>query len=171
MEEDQMQEAPPERPPEPKKQKQGFLKIFVIGFVAAVLASGAGFYFYGKVLMAHYVQKQVEKQVQAKKLEKAEVGPIVSLEPFVINVSGNSSRFVKISVAIELKDEKAVELTKKMAPVVRDAMLSVLAAKTPEAFMDIAGRSAMKQELFDGVSRLFADGGLKAIYITDIIMQ
>ena len=168
MDEDQMQEAPPEKVlPEPKKKKGGVLKVFVIGVMAAVLAGGAGFYFYGRTLMANYVQKQVE----IKKLEKAEVGPIISLDPFVINVSGNSSRFVKISVAMELKNEKAVEQTKKMAPVVRDAMLSVLAAKTPEAFMDVAGRSAMKQELFDGVNRLIADNGLKAIYITDIVMQ
>jgi len=29
----------------------------------------------------------------------------------------------------------------------------------------------MKKELFDGVNRLFADNGLKAVYITDIVMQ
>ena len=167
MDEDQTQEAPPQAVPEPKKKKKGFLKTFLIAVVAAVLAFGAGYYFYGSKLMAHYAEKQAE----IKKPEKVEVGPILSLEPFVINVSGSSSKFVKISVAMELKNEKAVEQTRKMAPVVRDAMLSILAAKTPEAFMDITGRKAMKQELFEGVNRLFADGGLKAVYITDIIMQ
>jgi flagellar basal body-associated protein FliL len=72
---------------------------------------------------------------------------------------------------VELKNEKAVERTKKMTPVIRDIMLSVLGTKKPEVFMDVNGRGAMKKELFDGVNRLFADSGLKAVYITDIIMQ
>ncbi len=72
---------------------------------------------------------------------------------------------------MELKNEKAVEHTKKMTPVIRDIMLSVLGTKTPEVFMDVNGRAAMKKELFDGVNRLFADNDLKAVYITDIIMQ
>ena len=72
---------------------------------------------------------------------------------------------------MELKNEKTAERTKKMTPVIRDIMLSVLGTKRPEVFMDVNGRGAMKKELFDGVNRLFADSGLKAVYITDIIMQ
>ena len=69
--------------------------------------------------------------------EKVEVGPILSLEPFIINVSGDPLKFVKISVAVELKNEKAAERTKKMTPVIRDIMLSVLGTKKPEVFMDV----------------------------------
>ena len=166
MAEEQIEETTPENPPL-KKGKKGFLKIVAIGVVAALLAGGAGYYFYGKKMLGH----AAEKQTETKGPEKLEVGPTVALEPFIINVSGNSSRFVKISVAMELKNEKAVEHAKKTTPVVRDAMLSVLGAKTPETFMDVAGRAAIKKELFDNVNRVFPDGALKAIYITDIIMQ
>ena len=107
----------------------------------------------------------------AQKQEKVEIGPISPLDPFIINVSGDSLKFVKISVAVELKNEKAVERTKKMTPVIRDIMLSVLGTKKPEVFMDVNGRAAMKKELFDSVNRLFTDSGLKAVYITDIVMQ
>ena len=131
------------------------------------LAGGAGYHFYGKTLRARYAQKQ---QVSNKQ-EKIEIGPILSLDPFIINVSGDSLKFVKISVAMELKNEKTAERTKKMTPVIRDIILSVLGTKRPEVFMDVNGRGAMKKELFDGVNRLFEDSGLKAIYITDIIMQ
>ena len=166
MAEEQIEETIQEIAP-PEIKKTGFLKVVVIGIVAAGLAGGAGYYFYGKTLLARYSQKQ---QV-SNEHEKIEIGPILSLEPFIINVSGDSQRFVKISVAMELKNEKAVESTKKMTPVIRDIMLSVLGTKRPEVFMDVNGRAAMKKELFDGVNRLFADSGLKAVYITDIIMQ
>ena len=53
---------------------------------------------------------------------------------------------------MELKNEKAVERTKKMTPVIRDIMLSVLGTKKPEVFMDVNGRVAMKKELFDGIT-------------------
>ena len=168
MVEEQIEETIPESAP-PEKKKKGYLKIVVIGVVAAGLAGGAGYHFYGKTLLARYGQKQQASNEQEK--EKVEIGPILSLEPFIINVSGDSLKFVKISVAMELKNEKAVERTKKMTPVIRDIMLSVLGTKKPEVFMDVNGRAAMKKELFDGVNRLFADSGLKAVYITDIIMQ
>jgi flagellar FliL protein len=166
MVEEQAEETVPESTV-PEKKKKGYLKTVIIGVVAAGLAGGAGYYFYGKTLLARYSQKQQVSNEQ----EKVEIGPILSLEPFIINVSGDSLKFVKISVAVELKNEKAVERTKKMTPVIRDIMLSVLGTKKPEVFMDVNGRGAMKKELFDGVNRLFADSGLKAVYITDIIMQ
>ncbi len=166
MAEEQTEETVPESVA-PEKKKKGFMKIVAIGLLAVGLAGGAGYYFYGKTLLARYTQgKQAHKEP-----EKVEVGPLLSLEPFIINVSGDSQRFVKISMAIELKNEKAVERTKKMTPVIRDMVLSVLGTKKPEAFMDVNGRAAMKKELFEGVNRLFADSGLRAVYITDIIMQ
>ena len=164
--EEQIEETAPASVP-PGKKKKGYLKIVVIGIVAAGLAGGAGYHFYGKTLRARYTQKQQVSNEQ----EKIEIGPILSLDPFIINVSGDSLKFVKISVAMELKNEKTAERTKKMTPVIRDIMLSVLGTKKPEVFMDVNGRAAMKKELFDGVNRLFTDSGLKAVYITDIIMQ
>ncbi len=167
MAEEQIEEIVQEIAP-PEKKKKGFLKVVVIGIVAAGLAGGAGYYFYGKTLLARHAQKQ---QVVSKVQEKVEIGPILSLDPFIINVSGDPQRFVKISVAMELKNEKAVEHTKNMTPVIRDIVLSVLGNKKPEVFMDVNGRAGIKKELFDGVNRLFTDSGLKAVYITDIIMQ
>jgi flagellar FliL protein len=172
MIEEHTEEAVPESAP-PEKKKKGRLKIVIIGVLAAGLAGGAGYYFYGKTLLAYYPQKQHagNEQPAGNGPEKVEVGPILSFEPFIINVLGDPVKFVKISVAMELKNERIAEHAKKMMPVIRDIMLSVLGTKKPEVFMDVNGRATIKKELFDGVSRLFADNGLKAVYITDIIMQ
>ena len=165
MAEEQVQEVKSDGVSAPAR-KGGLLKILVIGVLAVFIAGGAGYLFYGKTLIGKYQHKQG----QQKDLKK-EVGPILALEPFIINVSGNTSRFVKISIAIELGNEKAVEHTKKMTPVIRDTMLTVLGSKTPEVFLDVNGRSAIKKELFDGVRVLFKGSDLRAVYITDIIMQ
>jgi flagellar FliL protein len=152
--------------PAPKKEKKGFLKILIIVLVVLGAAGAGGYRFYGKNVQAHVQKPNTEKQQ-----EKVVIGPIIALEPFIINVSGDSSKFVKISVAMELRNEKDLEQAKKITPVIRDVMLSVLGTKTPDVFVDVNGRSGMKKELFDGVGRLFADGGLKAVYITDLVMQ
>ncbi len=156
----------PEATEKPAKQKKGLIKILIIVLAVLGIAGAGGYFFYGKNVLAHASKEKAEK-----KNEKVEVGPIVSLEPFIINVSGDSSKYVKISVALELKNEKGVEHAKKITPVIRDVMLGVLGSKTPETFIDVTGRNAIKKELFTTADRLFADNGLKAVYITDIVMQ
>ena len=162
MAEEQVQHAETEVP---TKKKKGFLKIVVIVVATLAVAGGAAYYFYGKTLLGKAQKKP------AHAVEKQEVGPIIALEPFLINVSGNTSRYVKISIAVEVNEEKMVEHTKKITPVVRDTMLTVLGSKAPETFLDVQGRVAMKKELQDAVSRLYKRGELKGVYITDIIMQ
>ena len=166
MADEQVQEQQVEA--EPVRKKKGFLKILLIACLAAVLLGGAGCYFYGQKLMAYYLGSK-GGATHAK--PKQGVGPILPLEPFVFNVSGNYAKLARISVAMELKDSKAVEEVKKMAPVVRDVMLSVLGAKTPEHLMDVGARSQVKKELHESVAGLFKQGDLRAVYITDIIMQ
>ncbi len=88
-----------------------------------------------------------------------------------MNIAGSPSRYVKISIALEVKDAKGEEHIKKVTPAIRDAMLKVLGVKPPDAFTDVNGRDAIKKELYDGVDGLFAKGDLKAVYVTDIIVQ
>lgn len=163
MAEEQVQQPPTEVP---EKKKKGFLKIIIIVVAALAVAGGAGFYFYGKTLMGKAPKKESHAVA-----EKKEVGPTIALEPFIINVSGNTSRYVKISIAIEVADEKMVEHTKEITPVVRDAMLTVLGSKAPETFLDVNGRNEIKKELQEAVGRLYHKNELKGVYITDIIMQ
>ncbi len=153
------------------KKKKGFLKMLLIILVAAGLAGGAGYYLYGNALVSGHSQKKGSPKEEPKQEATKEIGPIVSLEPFVMNVSGNSSKYVKISIAVEVKDAKGTEHVKNVTPAIRDAMLKVLGTKAPEAFTDVNGRDAIKKELFDSVDGLFGKGDLKAVYVTDIIMQ
>jgi flagellar protein FliL len=166
MADDQFEEVEQEEIPE-KIKKKGPIKFILVILVILVVGGGAGYFFFGKALVAKYLGKQTT----VKEEKKIEVGPTVALEPFLINVSGATSRYVKISVAIEVSNEKAIEHTKKMTPIIRDKMLTVLSSKAPEVFLDVPGRNALKKELSDTVSVLFEKKIFKGVYITDIIMQ
>ena len=98
------------------------------------------------------------------------MGPILTLEPFIFNLASNTTRFAKVSLAVELKDAKVVEEAKKITPVLRDKALSILSAKTPEILIDVQGREPLKQELIAGLKGLLKPGELRSVYITDIII-
>ncbi|HVN98180.1 MAG TPA: flagellar basal body-associated FliL family protein [Syntrophorhabdaceae bacterium] len=114
--------------------------------------------------------EQAGESQQEKKKEA--LGPILSLDPFVFNMSGNQSKYAKVTLGLEVKDPKVQEETKKMIPVIRDKILSILGTKSPEGLMDVTQRNATKGEILKSLKSLFKDGeDLKAVYITDIILQ
>lgn len=170
MAEEQVQELE-QAPPAPPPAKKSMFKLLIIVLIVLGVGGGAGYYFYGRFAIAAYLQRQKAELEKMEKTAKAEVGPLLALDPFIINVAGSPGKFVKIQIALEVKDAKIAEHAKKLNPVMRDALLTVLGAKAPEVFMDINARPAMKQELLNVVNPLFKAGEVKAVYITDIIMQ
>lgn len=156
-----------EQEEEPKKGKLKLISL--IGILVICMGAGGMYYFFGDTLMQKYFGAR--PKIAEKKKEKV-IGPILSLEPFLFNISGSSSKFGKISIGVELKDSKILGEAKIMMPVVRDKTLSVLGSKTPEMLMDMNGRKAIKEELYNALKTLFKNqGDLNAVYITDIIIQ
>jgi len=152
-------------------RKGGKLKLIMIIALVVLVGGGAGTYFvFGNQIKARFFGGGAEQAQEVKKKEA--LGPILSLEPFIFNIGGNSGKFAKITLGIEVKDAKVMEEAKKMVPAIRDRALSVLGAKGPEVLMDINTRNALKQELQGGIRALFKENGeLKSVYITDIIIQ
>jgi flagellar protein FliL len=168
MAEEKQEETKGEETKEVKK-KGKFKLILLLMVVILAASAGGGYFLYGDIIMKKYFGKGEEAQ-EAKK--KHTVGPILALEPFLFNLSGSQSKFAKITLAVELKDAKIMEETKKMVPAVRDKILSVLGSKGPEVLMDINARNTIKKELYETLKGLFKDAAdLNAIYVTDIIVQ
>lgn len=170
MEEEQIEE---ENIEQPKEKKKGKLKlILLIIFLALSIGAGGTYFFFGDKIMQKHSGVPEEKVENKKDKKEKAVGPILSLEPFLFNISGSSSRFAKVSIGIELKDAKVLEEAKKMVPMVRDKILSVLGTKGSEMLTDVSNRNAIKQELYNALKVIFKDqADLTAIYITDIIIQ
>ncbi len=173
---------------EGKKKSKTKLILFLLLIVIFLGGGGAGYYFFSskivsfsnKIMQKYFGKKPPEgeqqeggEQKDAKEHKKKElVGPILALEPFVFNMSGNQAKYAKVTLGIELKDPKIMEEAKKMVPVIRDKVLSILGAKAPEALMDVSQRNAIKSEVQTSLKSLFKDEEeLRAVYITDIIIQ
>ena len=158
---------------EPKKKK-GKFKIMLIIILCVVCLGLAGTYFlYGNVLIERFTGKEKSEE-QKKEVKKAEVptGPIMSLEPFLFNVSNAPGRYAKISIGIQFRDKKVMEEAQKITPALRDKILTVLGSKGMEVLMDIGNRSVLRQEIHSSIKGLFhKETDITGIYITDIMIQ
>jgi len=157
--------------PPPKKQRSRFLVLF---FLIVLAGGAAGAYsFYGDGILEHIIANgsggRSRAMVEPKKGGSG--GPILTLEPFIFNLAGNSSRFAKVSLAIGLQNAKAFEEAKKIVPVLRDKALTVLSGKSAEELIDITKRDSIKKELQNGLKDVFKEKeDLESVYITDIII-
>ncbi len=154
--------------PAGKKSKS---KLILIVLFVLIVGAGAGAYFmFGKKYIANLPGKK--PGVEAAAVKKEAVGPILQLDPFVFNLTGNQSKYAKVSLGIEVKDVKAMEETKKMIPVIRDRILFIFGTKTPDILMDVNQRESLKKEVYTNLKTIFKnEDELKAVYITDIIIQ
>lgn len=165
-------EAPQKKEKVKPAKKKGRSKLILIIIFVVMVGAGAGAYFmFGKKYISNVLGRKPGVAAAAT-VKKEAVGPIVQLEPFVFNLTGNQSKYAKISLGIEVKDVKAMEETKKMTPVIRDRILFIFGAKAPEVLMDVNQREALKKEVHASLRPIFKnEEELKAVYITDIIIQ
>ena len=155
-------------------KKKRLPKLVLLIILLLIIGGGTGgFFLFGKQVMAKYMGERTEGQTGQEGTQKIDVvGPILQLEPFVFNLTGDQSRYARVILCVEVKDSKVMEEATKMTPIIRDRILSIFGTKTAEALMDMEQREGIKKEVSASLQPLFKAGeGLKAVYITDIIIQ
>lgn len=171
----QKKDMPTEAPQKKQKVKpagkKSTSKLILMIILLLIACTGAGAYFmFGKKYVSNFLSKK--PGIAQAAVKKDAVGPILQLDPFVFNLTGNQSKYAKISLGIEVRDVKALEDTKKMIPVIRDRILFIFGSKAPEVLMDVNQREALKKEVHANLKTIFkSETELKAVYITDIIIQ
>jgi flagellar FliL protein len=162
-----------EEPP-PKKKKSKLILVLLL----LLVGGGAGAYlFLGDRILENFIVTSNSGRALARKAGAVEEkksssgGPILTLDPFIFNLAGNSSRFAKVSLAISLQNGKAFEEAKKIVPILRDKALTVLSGKSAEELIDVTKRDSIKIELQNGLKSVFKEkDDLESVYITDIII-
>ncbi|MBU1567389.1 MAG: flagellar basal body-associated FliL family protein [Proteobacteria bacterium] len=159
---------------EPKSgsKKKLFL---IIGLIAVVLLAGGGT---AAFLMLKKAPESKETQDPAKHIpvpdlnQQADIGPQVNIEEFIVNIiSGDTPHYVKASLTVELTNPEVKAEVEKRMPQMRDAILLLIGNKTYEELQDLQGKKQLKAELTSKINSFLKTGKVKAVYLTNFVVQ
>ena len=173
-EEQEDQEAP----------KKGFpLKlIIIIGSIVIVggLLAFGGFYLYGLLKNAPKTEKAAtaasEKEASDEESDNEQPtadAVLFPLDTFYANISGEGEiRYLKVTMTLELLDNKGIDYLKKNLPKVRDNILILLSSKTIQDLSSTQGKQLIKNQIKAHINLLLKSvSNVKDIYFTEFIIQ
>jgi flagellar FliL protein len=103
---------------------------------------------------------------------KAEGAAVHLLENLVLNpASSGGSRFLLLTVAIEVGNAKAGEDFKTRDAELRDIILTSLGVKTVEELTEIARREQFKTDLKTAINAKFGKKAVKGLYFPQFVVQ
>lgn len=159
--ENEATEAPEQAP----KKKKGKLLIIIIAAVV-LLVGGASAYFF------LFAKKTDEGRDDSAKQTKEASGVNFSFDPFVVNLmDSGGTKYLKVSIQIELSDSKFMEKAKNRTPQLRDAIITLITNKTSEELITAEGKIILKDEIKQRSNQILGEGTVLNVYLTDFVMQ
>jgi flagellar protein FliL len=81
--------------------------------------------------------------------------PLYTISDLVLNPAGSGgTRFLMLSVALDMKDSSAVEALKARDAEIKDAVLALVGGKTVEQLAEVSSREPLKVEIRDLVGKI-----------------
>jgi flagellar FliL protein len=147
--------------------------IIISGIVLIVLAIiGGGFFMLWQKLSAMDKPKEAEAAKAPEKVEHGGMGPVFSLDSFIVNLSDQGGkRYLRITLGLELDDAKSTEELTKRLPQIRDSILMVLPSRKVEELQTTEGKNSLRTEIISKLNELFGKEIVKKIYITEFVIQ
>lgn len=153
-----------EQATKPKKKTKMLIIIVIAVLVLIAGAAAAYFFLIGKAA-------QQDKAFITKNSKEVQ-GVNFALEPFVVNLMDQGgSKYLKVSVQIELSNAKLLEQAKNKTPQIRDAIITLLTNKTSDELITPEGKLLLKDEIKQRVAQILGEGTVINVYLTDFVMQ
>ncbi len=177
---------------ESKKKKSKLILIIIP--VAVIILGGGGFFAYKTFLSPSgggEEQAAAESGGHGKKAEKkhskkkeegghgeggdesSDEGPaFFDLAPFVVNLQDNiGTRYLKLTVKLELDDPEVESELKGQLPKVRDALIILLSSKNYSEIGTVEGKYRLRDEIVKRINRLLRETSVRGAYFTDFVIQ
>lgn len=182
----------------PAEKKKGGKKLILIAVVLILLlgGGGTGFYFWriAETQAAETEKETGDEKPSTKKTgkkadeeekssersgaiksaipEDEEVKMVVELPPFIVNLADtDQARYLRMTVSLGVEGEEEEKPDQLFMTRVRNAMLAVLSDKTSDQILTVEGKSKLRKELLQAAKAASEEPQVKAIYITDLIVQ
>ena len=148
--------------------------IILIGvFLLVVVAMGGGFFMMWNKISSMNVVNSEETENETEVEEAAEtVGPTKKLETFIVNLADKGgTRYLRMSMDLELETEETGQKVDKILPKIRDAILMILPTKKYEDIGTVEGKSTLRNEMLTKINELMVPEKIKNIYFTEFVVQ
>ncbi|CDM65632.1 flagellar basal body-associated FliL family protein [Pyrinomonas methylaliphatogenes] len=189
-----MSDAPQTPPAPPKKSKRGLI-ITVIALLLALAAGGGGGYFYFSRAASKNTAEKSKRQrasdeeaadesgaekragnakvVEMNLPDDSDVKQVIELQPFIVNLADKGeARYLRMTVSIGLGEGLEKDKPDPLFVTrVRNAMLAVLTTKTSDEILTPEGKAELRKELLRAARAAVPEPEVRAIYITDFIVQ
>ena len=169
------EETTPESATEaPPVKKSG--KLLLVGGLAAgvTLGSTMGFLVLGPKLApspAHAAAKSAAKD-SAEHAKKIEPSPIYQMDNLVLNPAGSGgTRFLLLSVALEVKDAGTSDMLKGHDAEMRDAILRLFGSKTVDQVSEASARDELRGEVLAELNKMLPAGSIRRVYFPQFVIQ
>jgi flagellar protein FliL len=147
--------------------------VIVTGIVLIVLAIiGGGFFMMWQKLSSLDKPKGGETAQSPEKSEHGGIGPIFTLDPFIVNLSDQGGkRYLRVTMGLELGDPKSAEELTRRLPQIRDSILMILPSRKVDELQTMEGKNSIRTEIISKLNELLGKEIVKKIYFTEFVIQ
>jgi flagellar FliL protein len=117
--------------------------------------------------------ERAARKDDGKKPEKGALpGPVVKLPDFVVHLRDPEvDRYARISIEVEVADEKAKEALASRLPAVRDSFITYLSDRTTADLRGGENIARAKSELAERLKQAAPGAPVRSIYVTELVVQ
>lgn len=157
--------APAAAEPEaaPAKKKKPLLLLLVVG-VVLLGGLGAGGWFLAPRFLGHPAPAEAKPKVE-------EVKATVSLGGVVVNLAGESRRYLRVAISLGVTSLKEVKEVEESKPQLLDLFISALSAAEAESLMSEDERTELKEALLERIHEELKLHKVSRIYFTEFVIQ
>lgn len=120
------------------------------------------------------IDKVIEGETATQEKEQTtapeEVGQVVPLETFVVNLAGSKGRKVlKVNMELEVKGSEVVKEIDNRKAQIRDFIIIILSSKSYEEVSAKEGKDSLRNEIKDNINSFLSKGKILNVYFTELI--
>jgi len=162
-----------ETPAGDAKPKSGAMLWIIVGIVNVVLLGGGAFFVLTRSSAAKTAEPADPHAPQpAVAANAGGAGPILKLDPFVANLNEpDGNRYIKLTMAVEMADEPALQAADKQVTRLRDAVLVFLSSLGVTDTQGAEGKEAIRKELLDRSKRVLGAQAVRGVFYSEFVLQ
>lgn len=147
-----------------EEKKRGSKKILLVLPLLLILAGGGGAAYF-------FLFAKKGKKEEAAPMP-SQVGVMLDLGVFTVNLADRDvDAYARVSITLEISNEKVRQEIDKRMPIVKDAVIDVISSKTSSFVRTPEGRENLRLELIKRINTILFEGGVRNIYFTEFVVQ